>query len=78
MHLKHCNCVIRLSSSFLCYDQFTLIPSMFGWKSIDGIMIPEKGRITMPDCYTVTCGCRSGVCRGRCKCQTASEQKCNV
>ena len=68
-HLKRCYYVIRLNSMSLCYNQFDLNPRMFGWKCINSAIMPEKTNVSMPEYYTVACGCKSGVCKRRCKCR---------
>ena len=72
-HLKSCYYVIRLNSMLLCYDQFGLNPCMFGCKCINLVMMPEKPNVSMPEYYTVTCGCKSDVCKRRCKCRLLNE-----
>ena len=37
----------------------------FGWESINGILIAQKGDCPMPEEYTSTCVCQKG-CQGRC------------
>ena len=78
MHLKRCCYVICQNMNLLCYEQFILDQSSFGWKIIDGVSLPQKGLVYMPDHYIITCGCKKAVCRGRCKCRIVGNRVLNI
>ena len=53
--------------NLLSEARFSLDPKCFGWKKVDGVLIPDKRELYMPPEYIVVCGC-SKHCTGRCKC----------
>ena len=53
--------------NLLSEARFSLDPKCFGWKKVDGVLIPDKRELYMPPGYIVVCGC-SKHCTGRCKC----------
>ena len=46
--------------NILSEARFSLDPKCFGWKKVDGILIPDKRELYMPPEYIAACG--------RCKC----------
>ena len=76
-HLRRCYYFIRMCSSFLDDIEFNLSLLDYGWKRVDSVLYPIKGLVFMPHAYTITCGCKTGMCKGRCKCKIKEEQ-CTV
>ena len=74
-HLERCYYLICLCSTLLDPNSFQLNPCRHGWESVNSVMCPKKYRLAMPEQYTVTCGCKSGACGGRCSCK-AKEEHC--
>ena len=68
-HLRRCHYVVRMSLDFLRGDNEMMNPLMYGWEEIDSTFSAEKCYLPLPDEYIVTCGCKSGKCRGRCTCR---------
>ena len=39
----------------------------FDWNSVDSVLMPNGCTVTLPEMYTVTCGCKKK-CTGRSQC----------
>ena len=58
-HLQHCFFIIRMAMNLLD-NQFEIDPLEFGWREVDGYIVPDKQLLPLPDFYLcVAVACRS-------------------
>ncbi|NQY43710.1 MAG: hypothetical protein HRT87_10240 [Legionellales bacterium] len=67
-HLQRCYFVIRQCLSLLD-GNFEKEPNDYGWELNDGVMLPCKCLLPMPEHFTARCTCKNKKCTGRCKCK---------
>ena len=66
-HLLRCHYVIRLCTTLLESDKFTIQPISFGWIKKGSVLCADKCFSSMPADYFVTCGCSTCVRNCRCR-----------
>ena len=66
-HLERSDYVTNMCLNILSEARFSLHPKCFGWKKVDGVLIPDKRELYMSPEYIVVRGC-SKHCTGRYKC----------
>ena len=70
-HLLRSHYFVWIHSNLLETDENQLDPKNFGWKSINYILLPDEYTLSLPDAYSVTCGCKKQ-CGGRCSCKKSN------
>ena len=72
-HLLRCHYFVRVCVTLLDLETSELSPLNFGWKQVNGMLLPEKNQTSIPEEYTLTCACKKGCTRG-CSCKRNEEQ----
>ena len=68
-HLYRCFFIIQQQTSIFNRIEYHADPCKFGWVvDSDAVFRPDKMLLSMPEHYTIRCGCKSK-CSKRCKCK---------
>ena len=57
-HIRRSHYVILIFTNLISAAGSYLNPVEFGWNSAESVLMPNKYIVTLPEMYTVTCGCK--------------------
>ena len=66
-HIFRSHDVVLICSNLISAPDTNLNPAEFGGNSVDSVLMSNKCIVTLPEMYTVTCGCKKKR-TGRCQC----------